>query len=205
MQCPDNKEGGEVGVTLMIARSGLNLYDVAQEDTEDGGDLNLTTTTIIIAITIYWGHIRGRGCTEPLTCVISVPKTTQCGRYSYCPHFTNTEIEAWKRSYLFRVTEMLSSRASALLSFAIWTSWERLPKHQGLKGHFKTWSRFNKRVQEGAGETEEPWWGVSILVFRWLIFLTKSRRNCNYLELKSHCLSAPGPVKVSPRDPKRWG
>lgn len=31
----------------------------------------------------------------------------------------------------------------------------------------------------------------------------KSRRNCNYLELKSHCLSAPGLVKVRPRDPKR--
>lgn len=35
----DHKEGGEVGVTLMIARNGLNPYDVAQEDTEDGGDL----------------------------------------------------------------------------------------------------------------------------------------------------------------------
>ena len=67
MQCPDHKEGGEVGVTLMIARNGLNPYDVAQEDTEDGGDLNLTTTTTtIIAVTIYWEHIRDKGCTKPL-------------------------------------------------------------------------------------------------------------------------------------------
>ena len=66
MQCPDHKEGGEVGVTLMIARNGLNPYDVAQEDTEDGGDLNLTTTTIIIAVTIYWEHMRDKGCTESL-------------------------------------------------------------------------------------------------------------------------------------------
>lgn len=94
MQCPDHKEGGEVGVTLMIARNGLNPYDVAQKDTEDGGDLNLTITTTIIAVTIYQEHIRDKGCFEPLTCIISVPKTTQCGRYNYCPHFTNTEIEA---------------------------------------------------------------------------------------------------------------
>lgn len=38
MQCSDHKEGGEVMLTLVIVRNGLNVYDGAQENTEDGGD-----------------------------------------------------------------------------------------------------------------------------------------------------------------------
>lgn len=40
-------------LTLVIVRNGLNVYDGAQENTEDGGDLNLITTTIRIAVTVY--------------------------------------------------------------------------------------------------------------------------------------------------------
>lgn len=69
MQCSDHKEGGEVVLTLVIVRNGLNVYDGAQENTEDGGDLNLITTTII-AVTVYWELTGGKHCIKLLTYII---------------------------------------------------------------------------------------------------------------------------------------